>query len=249
MDYPVATTTPPPGYTVPPSGTPGVTPPHRGGHGKTIAIVAAVIVVVLAAAIGTIVALSGSQSSDKATASIDRSADTSRSDAAPSVTDAAATELGGAHDSTLAPTTTVPKPRPGVPVLLPGVTDPNHAVPIIQQLATALAHHDWNGARAAMPSLNQTDAQLQAGYGALHESTVIVTSEFDDAYEVDGAYLAWEQLSSGAKQTSVYCVHWEVDSTSQQVASQESTGTAHTAEWTGWVDPATVAAQVQSLCS
>lgn len=237
-------------------------PRRSGGTGKVLAIVAT-LVVLLAGAIGGVLVLTSHHGTSGDTATIDHSVD--RSDSGTrgrpegASGDGAATEVGSGGGNTSdttssapvisAPRNTAATSKVGTPVLLPDVTDPKSAAPVVQRLATALAHHDWNAARATMPTLDQTDAQLESGYAALRESTVIVTSIFDDAYEVSGAYLAWEQLSDGARQTSVYCSTWSVDGSNGTVASAQSTGISSQAMWSGWKSPGEVADQVGHLCS
>jgi hypothetical protein len=224
--------------------------------------IVATLVVLLAGAIGGVLVLTSHHGTSGDTATIDHSVDRSDSGASgrtgrnssDDTTDQLASGEGNTSDTTtnapvIATPTTVGTPKVGKPVLLSGITDPYDVAPVVQRLATALAHHDWSAARAAMPSLDQTDAQLESGYGALHESTVIVTSVFDDGYQVSGAYLAWEQLADGTKQTSVYCSIWSVDPTNDTVATAQGTGVSHSGMWSGWKNPDEVAGQVGDLCS
>jgi hypothetical protein len=119
---------------------------------------------------------------------------------------------------------------------------------VVQSLATALANHQWDQARSIYPLL-ETDSQLAIDYGALQASTVVITSENDGTTTgLTGAYVAWETVS-GNQRTSIYCIAWNVNPNEQQVVGQTSIDSDLVDYQSGWADPSSVVAVVESQCA
>lgn len=229
-----------PGAAPPGMGGPGAAAPGSGSkRGLAIGIAAGIGVVVVALVV-TLVIVSAKSNHKDTTA-----ADTVDTLATPATTAVASTST---QAPTTAPPTTVAS-GPGIPVLLPGVTDPAGAVPIIQKLASALAAQDWATARAVRPGLaSSSDSQLASGYGGLDKSTVIALSVSADGTQVQGAYLAWETVG-GNQRTSIYCTNWTVNPAAGTVTNETSQDLNHqTGMWSSWEDPAAAAPQVQNVC-
>ena len=83
----------------------------------------------------------------------------------------------------------------------------------------------------------------------MNSSTVVVTGEDDGAETVGltGAYVAWETVN-GNEQTSIYCIGWTVDPTTQQVGNQASIAANLVDYENGWADPSTLVPVVESQC-
>lgn len=131
------------------------------------------------------------------------------------------------------------------PIRLPGVDDPHGAADIVQQLATALAHGEWDDARRVQPTSTQSDAGYAAGYRGLEESTVVVTDVTADSTRLTGAYVAWE-TADGLDRTSIYCMTWTVDPTGRTLSDARNSGAEE--RFDGWIDPATLTDRVDELC-
>ena len=120
----------------------------------------------------------------------------------------------------------------------------------MQGYATALAHHDWSTARMLKINLGMSDDALQSGYGALRESTVVITGEGvgdEGSMPITGAYLAWEVVK-GAQQTSIYCTRWVVNVAEGQILTEASTGPSHAGVVNGWADPKAELSTVVAAC-
>lgn len=96
---------------------------------------------------------------------------------------------------------------------------------IAQQFAGALASGDWKRVRTLSPASKETDAQFQAQYGNLDDSTVVPvksTARSATTYALRVGLVAHE-TNNGVKQTSLYCAHWDVDAAAGTVTRVDGT--------------------------
>jgi hypothetical protein len=173
---------------------------------------------------------------------------------APSVADSVSagsgtTESVGSNDGSSGSDGTSTGSEAGVPLATTTLSSTGErALTIVQNLATALAAHNWDEARAIMPTISQDDGSLDQEYGGLNQSTVVVTVEQDNGPTtlLSGSYVAWETVS-GNQQTSLYCTAWSVDPGSNQVVSATAQA-AHSDYQSGWVNPSDLTGAIQALC-
>jgi hypothetical protein len=123
---------------------------------------------------------------------------------------------------------------------------------VAQSLASALASHNWEQTRSIFPSISEkSDAQLQADYGGLNDSTVVVTHETpnsDGTVNLTGGYIAWETVHD-SQQTSVYCIGWHIDPAAQTVLGQATIGAGSLTDVdSGWAAPSSLVSDVSSQC-
>lgn len=120
---------------------------------------------------------------------------------------------------------------------------------VVQSLASDLANHDWDQARTIY-DFSESDDQLESDYGALNDSTVVITNESDDgsAVTLTGAYVAWETVN-GSQRTSIYCVSWQVETDSEQVESLSNVDSPLIGYASAWVDPSTLENVVTGQCT
>jgi hypothetical protein len=123
------------------------------------------------------------------------------------------------------------------------------AMVVVQSLASALASHQWDQARAIYPSLGP-DSELSADYGALNASTVVITGETDSGSTVglSGAYVAWETVA-GVQRTSIYCISWNVIPQATEVQSESSIDSNLVAYQDQWTDPTDLVSVVANQCT
>jgi S1-C subfamily serine protease len=142
-----------------------------------------------------------------------------------------------------------PTTEPGTPIpTVPLSSQGTRAMGVVQLLASALAAHQWDQARSIYPLLGP-DSQLAADYGALNASTVVITNESGSASSVNltGAYVAWE-IVNGNRQTSVYCIDWQVDPALKQVENQSAIASNLVGYQSQWVDPSALVPVVETQC-
>ena len=99
------------------------------------------------------------------------------------------------------------------------------AFTVAQQFATALASGDWTTVRTLSGSPSTTDAEYQAQYGNLDQSTVVPVKA--NALSVTTFALRLglvaHETNGGVKQTSLYCAHWNVDTARATVTRVDGT--------------------------
>jgi hypothetical protein len=99
---------------------------------------------------------------------------------------------------------TTTKPRPALP---------NPFLPVVQQLASALASHDWALVQTHPAYATADVATLDSNYGGIYRAvaTVVrVTPAGGSLYDVRVGLDNWEDVGAG-RRTNVYCVTWTVD--------------------------------------
>jgi len=154
--------------------------------------------------------------------------------------------------ATTTPTTSassLPTTEPGTPIpTVPLSSQGTNAMEVVQALASALAGHQWDQARTIYRLL-ESDSQLAVDYGALNASTVVITNESDSASSVEltGAYVAWETVN-GTRQTSIYCIDWQVDPALQQVENQSAIASNQVGYQSKWVNPSALVPVVETQC-
>ena len=159
------------------------------------------------------------------------------------------------------PTTTTPSPPPTTAVVAP-VTVPAATVlvgtdesPEVQvaleharAIAAALATGDWATARQLGPTdRRRSDAQLQAGYGAVTDVTLVPAKITRSRGRTDLrlGLVAHEDHPSGPA-TAVMCVHWRVDDRTGEVQRISS---ARLRLEPGTLDPADLADELRATCA
>lgn len=243
-------------YTTPLPSAPVAT--SRSGSLRTVGIVGAI------AAVAVFVVLTIVAVSPKQTVYVPSNS-SSMPDGSSSGGDAGTSTTNGASAPTTTlpvTTTTAPGPpnyltpgsEPGTALALVSVADDQEqAIQVVQNLATALAQHDWGRARSIRPGLG-SDGTLSSGYGALRTSTVVITEassqETSGIVTLAGAYVAQETLDTGQR-TSLYCQQWTIDLSQDQVVGATNlvttTNLVPTPGWTSPSDP-TLLGQVQQSC-
>jgi hypothetical protein len=147
-------------------------------------------------------------------------------------------------------TTSLPDTGPGTAITaVPLTGEGTSAMDVVQSLASALASQQWDQARSIFPLLG-SDSELASAYGALNQSTVVVTSESGNGTSVTltGAYVAWETVNGDAR-TSIYCIQWDVNPALQQVVNQVAVDSNTVGYQNQWVDPSSTVSFVMSQCS
>jgi len=115
-------------------------------------------------------------------------------------------------------------------------------------IAAALATGDWALARQLGPTdRTRTDAQLQAGYGAVTDLTLVPARIVDGGRRTDLrlGLVAHEEHASGPA-TAVMCVHWRVDDATRSVQRISS---VRLRLEPGVIDPAAVADELRDTCA
>ena len=214
-----------------------------------IGIVTGVVVLAAVAIIVVLASTSSHRSDTTVTASRSSQVDTSVTQS-----DGAANRGQARTDgSSLSSTTESSTVEPTLGVVVSAATlSPNagDAAKIVQSYATALAHHDWQAARAVKANLGMSDDALQKGYGALRESTIVITGEGvgnEGSMPITGAYVAWEVVN-GAQQTSIYCTRWDVNIAEGQILTEASNGPSQSGVTNGWADPKAELPAVVAAC-
>jgi hypothetical protein len=164
-----------------------------------------------------------------------------------------------APPATEAPTTPPPTTVPGTvaPAELPAATviDAEEEPPDVQAalenaraIAAALADGDWAEARRLGPTdRSRTDAQLERGYGAVTDVTLLPArvTHRNGRTDLRLGLVAHEEHASGPA-TAVMCVHWRVNDASRAVQRISS---VRLRLEDGIVDPATVADELRARCA
>jgi hypothetical protein len=153
--------------------------------------------------------------------------------------------------ATTAETSTVAPPAPQ----LASVIDAGERSAVVQSalddargIAAALAAGDWAEARRLGPTdRTRTDAQLEAGYGAVTDVTLIPARVTDRGARTDLrlGLVAHEAHDSGPA-TAVMCVHWSVNNSNGSVQRISS---KRLRLEPGVVDPALVADELSATCA
>jgi hypothetical protein len=158
---------------------------------------------------------------------------------------------------TTVPPTSVPDSAVVTPATVPAATvlDADSQPPAAQAalenaraIAAALADGDWAAARQLGPTdRRRTDAQLQAGYGAATDVTLLPARVTDQGRRMDLrlGLVAHEEHDSGPS-TAIMCVHWRVDKTTRAV---ERVSSVRLRLEPGIVDPADVADELIATCA
>jgi hypothetical protein len=117
-----------------------------------------------------------------------------------------------------------------------------------RSMAAALANGDWAAARQLGPSdRSRTDAQLEAGYGAVTDVTLVAARITDLGARTDLrlGLVAHEAHDSGPA-TAIMCVHWRVDDASH---SLQRISSVRLRLEPGTVDPIQVADELRATCA
>ena len=167
--------------------------------------------------------------------------------------------------TTVPATTTTTAPAPAPTTAAPAVTPPDvpaasvllseelapdalGAVEDARAIAAALAEGDWAEARRLGPTDRaRTDAQLERGYGAATDITLVPARIVDNGARTDLrlGLVTHEEHPTGPA-TAVMCAHWQVDDASRQVHRISS---VRLRLEPGLIDPVTVADELRATCA